>query len=291
MVRRSRRALLRWYEPRRDAYPWRKIRDPYRIWVSEIMLQQTQAPRVVAAYRAFLRKFPSLRSLAAAPRRDVVAAWGDLGYNRRAVALSEAARAVVREFGGRFPAEPSDLRRLPGVGPYTAAAVSSLAFGLPVAAVDTNVRRIVTRFFFGSEAHALTAGRIADAAQRWIAPDEPGAWTQALMDLGREICRPRPRCQDCPISQTCRFISAVAVPKPQRRRQPPFEGSARQVRGAVVRILRSRSRSTLHELARASGFPLERIVAAVATLRADGLVSAGPAALRGSPSGVARLAS
>ncbi|HXF73820.1 MAG TPA: A/G-specific adenine glycosylase, partial [Actinomycetota bacterium] len=125
-------ALLAWYAPRRRAYPWRATRDPYRILVAEVMLQQTQASRVVPRYRAFLGRFPSVRALAAAPRADVLRAWSGLGYNRRAVLLHEAARALARDHGGRLPRDPEGLRRLPGVGPYTAAAVAAIAFGARV---------------------------------------------------------------------------------------------------------------------------------------------------------------
>ncbi len=130
--------LMEWFEPRRLAYPWRRPRpDPYAVLVSEVMLQQTQASRVAPAFERFLRSFPTVRSLATAPAAEVVRAWAGLGYNRRAVALWEAARTIVSSHGGRVPDDPSALSELPGVGPYTAAAVASIAFGRPVAAVDS----------------------------------------------------------------------------------------------------------------------------------------------------------
>src|SRR5438445_5270827 len=131
----TRAALLAWYEPRRRRYPWRVGPDPYRVLVSEVMLQQTQAERVGPAFERFVGRFPDVHALAAAPKADVLRAWGDLGYNRRAVRLAEAARAVVRDHGGRIPSDPATLRSLPGVGPYTAAAVASIGHGLPVAAI------------------------------------------------------------------------------------------------------------------------------------------------------------
>ncbi len=267
----DRAALLAWFEPRRRAYLWRRTRDPYRILVAEVMLQQTQAARVEPAYRAFVRRFPSLRALAAAPRREVLVAWDGLGYNRRAVALAEAARTLVREHGGRVPRDPAALRALPGVGPYTAAAVASIAFGVPVAAVDTNVRRIVSRVTAGVE--DLGAARVRELAQAWLHPADPGGWNQALMDLGRERCRPSPRCEDCPLSPGCRYAAGDRLPGRgrARRRGEPFEGSMRQVRGAIVRALRRRTAATVDELALALGEP-ERVVAAIERLTAEGIL-------------------
>jgi A/G-specific adenine glycosylase len=294
----ERNALLAWYEPRRRAYPWRRTSDPYRIWVSEVMLQQTQVARVIPAYRRFVRRFPTVRALGEAPLSDVISAWDGLGYNRRAVALSGAAKAVVETHDGLLPSDQAALRALPGVGPCTAAAVASIAFDLPVAAVDTNVRRIVARARFGTEPHGVPSAALAREAERWVPVTDPGAWNQALMDLGREVCRPRPRCGECPLARTCRSVGRDPAPRSARakdpgpvsgRRQAPFEGSSRQVRGAVVRTLRGRRRCTVGDLVRGTGLPLERVVAAVVALRSDGLVSAGPAALRGSPGGVVRL--
>jgi A/G-specific adenine glycosylase len=278
-----RRRLLEWYRPRRRAYPWRGTRDPYRVLVSEVMLQQTQATRVAPAYRAFLRRFPSVWMLARASRGDVVRAWGTLGYNRRAVALSEAARAVVRDHGGRVPSDPKELQRLPGVGPYTAAAVASIAFGAPVPALDTNVARVVSRVRLrGDDARPSD---IRTEAERWLDRRDPGAWNQALMDLGREVCRPVPRCAACPLASGCRFRLEGGVPLRRARRQPSYPGSFRQLRGAVVRTLRAREAASLSALARLLGEPVDRVRSAVTSLTADGLVRAGPAALAGRPGG------
>ena len=258
--------------------------------VSEVMLQQTQASRVVPAYRAFLRRFPTVRALAAASRRDVVASWDGLGYNRRAVALSEAARSIVGGHGGRVPSDPVALQRLPGVGPYTAAAVASIGFGARVPAVDTNVRRIVARVFLGVGADEASAEEVHALAKGWLDRNDPGAWNQALMDLGREVCRPRPLCEVCPLRPGCRFRVEGWEPRPAKRRQPPFEGSSRQVRGAVVSRLRRRAEATLAGLAGETGFPVGRVASAVAALAWDGLIEAGPAALAGRPGGRVRLA-
>ncbi len=284
-----RKALLDWYEPRRSIYPWRCTSDPYRILVSEVMLQQTQAARVEPAYRAFLRRFPTLRSLASAPRSGVLIAWDGLGYNRRAVALSEAGRAIVREHDGKVPSDPEALRRLPGLGPYTSAAVASIAFGVPVAAVDTNVRRIVSRVFLGSDPELASATDVRVLADRWVDRRDPGAWNQALMDLGREVCRPDPRCDRCPLRPSCRFASRRTRPKRGARASAPFEGSSRQARGAVIGVLRADHEISLGELVDRSGLPSARIAAAVKALAAEGLVGAGPAALGGRPRGRIRL--
>lgn len=205
------------------------------------MLQQTQASRVEPIFEAFLVRFPDLATLAAAGRADVVRAWAGLGYNRRAVALHEAARVIVDEHRGRVPRDPAVLRTLPGVGPYTAAAVASIAFGAPVAAPDTNARRIVARLRFGDEPDEVEPGALRAELERWVDPAAPGAWNQALMDLGREVCRPSPRCDVCPLSRWCRFRAAGRKGRPSSRQQSAFEGSRRQARGRIVTLLREGS--------------------------------------------------
>jgi A/G-specific adenine glycosylase len=254
------------------------------------MLQQTQAARVAPAFARFLAAFPTLAALAAAPRADVITAWGGLGYNRRAVALSAAARLVVGEHAGRLPSDPDALRSLPGVGPYTAAAVASIAFGEPVAAVDTNVRRLVARVRVGAEADEVPPGRIRTLAEGWVDRRAPGEWNQAVMDLGREVCRPVPRCDRCPLAAGCRFAIAGRAPRRASPRQGAFEGSSRQLRGAIVRVLRERRSATLGALAAATGFAPERVVEAVGALHREGLVAAGQGALAGRSKGRIRLA-
>jgi A/G-specific adenine glycosylase len=283
-------ALLGWYRPRRGAYPWRGSRDPYAILVSEVMLQQTQAARVGPAFERFLSTFPSVAALAAASRADVVRAWEGLGYNRRAVALSEAARTIAREHAGRIPSDPARLRSLPGVGPYTASAVASLAYGVPVPAVDTNVRRVVARVHLGQDPHDAPPKVIRTAAEAWLDPEDPGSWNQALMDLGREICRPRPRCDACPLADACLFLATGAIPGPSRRRQGRFEGSTRQVRGAIVHVLRGSPSPTLDQLAARTGFELARVARAVGDLHEEGVLDASRSALEGRGSGRVRLA-
>jgi A/G-specific adenine glycosylase len=284
-----RKALVTWYRPRRRAYPWRRTRDPYAVLVSEVMLQQTQAPRVQLAYDRFLARFPTTLDLAHASRADVLRAWNGLGYNRRAVALSEAARTIVSNHAGAVPSERDELRALPGIGPYTAAAVASIAYGVPVAAVDTNVRRVVARVHLGSEAHEADGRRIRELADDWLDREAPGEWNQALMDLGREVCRAIPRCSVCPLAEGCRFLATGAVPRPSPRRQGRFDGSSRQVRGAVVRALRERSPSSLGAIAAKTGLEPARVAGVLGDLHREGLVIAGGAALQGRPGGRVRL--
>lgn len=284
-------ALLEWYRPRRAIYPWRSSRpDPYRVLVSEVMLQQTQAARVAPAFRRFLRLFPTVSALAAAGRSDVLRAWSGLGYNRRAVNLSEAARRIVRDHGGRVPSTPEALIPLPGVGSYTAAAVSSIAFGVPVPALDTNMSRVVARVGLGAQAHEVSRTDLRNAAAAWIDRQDPGSWNQALMDLGREVCRPIPRCQACPLNEACTFRARGVEGERSPRRQPPFSGSLRQVRGAVIRALQDRPSASMAALAKASDESIDRVAEAVGALERDGLVEASPAALNGQPRGRVRLA-
>lgn len=280
---------MRWYRQRRTAYPWRRSVDTYGVWVSEVMLQQTQAARVVPAYSAFLERFPTVEALAAAPRGEVIRAWGNLGYPRRAVALSEAARAMVRDHGGRVPDDPAVLRGLPGFGPYTSAAVAALGYGRPVTAIDTNVRRVTSRALLGVEPDRVPGVALRAAARGWLYRRGPGDVLQGLMDLGRAVCRPRPRCEVCPLADGCRFLLAGGTPERPARRPPAFAGSMRQVRGLVLARLRLVGSATLGGLASATGRPEDRVAAAVRGLHADGVVVAGPAALAGRAGGHVRL--
>jgi A/G-specific adenine glycosylase len=202
--------LLAWYSQNARDLPWRHTRDPYAILVSEVMLQQTQVARVVGRYRVWLERWPTAEALAQATVGDVVAAWSGLGYNRRAVSLHAAARVVARD---GWPRTAAGLERLPGVGPYTAAAVACLAFGEPVMPRDVNIRRVLERT--GSD----------------LAP-RPEV-VQALFDLGATICLARrPRCGACPLHEACPSAGRTFEPT---RRQGPFEGSRRQARGELLR--------------------------------------------------------
>jgi A/G-specific adenine glycosylase len=270
---RFRAAVLEWYAPRRHAYAWRRgRRSAYRTLVSEVMLQQTQASRVEPIFEAFVARFPGIHALAEASRADVLRAWAGLGYNRRAVALHEAARAIVRDHGGRVPVDNGALLRLPGVGPYTAAAVASIGKGEAVAAVDTNVRRIVARAVHGAEPDEIPAHVVVRDAQTWLDPSAPGDWNQALMDVGRLFCRPVPRCDGCPLAPRCRFRGAGRRGRSSGRRQAPFEGSARQVRGAVVAMLRTVHSASAEGLAERTGHRIRAVASATVALTGEGIL-------------------
>ncbi len=183
-----RNAILAWFEVAGRQLAFRATRDPYAILVSELMAQQTQAARAAEAWSAWMTRFPTVQALAAAPAADVLRAWAGLGYNRRAIHLHRAAKAIVAEHGGSVPDSVEGLQRLPGVGPYTARAVAAIAFGLPVGAVDTNVRRVLGRIAAGG-AEALAPAELQALADAVVPPDRAGDWTHALMDVGAGLCR------------------------------------------------------------------------------------------------------
>jgi A/G-specific adenine glycosylase len=232
--------LLTWFRAEQRDLPWRATRDPYRVLVSEVMLQQTQAARVEPAYRAFLARFPTVEALAAAPTADVVEQWRGLGYNRRAVNLQRAARAVVAEHGGRLPADLDALLALPGVGPYTARAVLAFAFEQPVAAVDVNVARVVQRAVTGRATSPKQRQTEADA----LVAGAPWELAQALIELGARHCAARrPRCATCPVASGCawqRTGNRAPDPGASTVTPPaPFAGSDRFHRGRLLDALRA----------------------------------------------------
>ena len=201
------RLLLDWYRIHKRALPWRKTKDPYRIWVAEIMLQQTRVDTVIPYYERFLNQFPTVGALARARLDAVLKAWEGLGYYTRARHLLEAARIVAGQLGGRIPSDPDGLRKLPGVGGYTAGAILSIAFGKRTAAVDGNVIRVIARLFAIEDPVEgnRTKKRIGGIAARLVPASEPGHYNQALMDLGSGICTPRnPECPSCPLAAACR---------------------------------------------------------------------------------------
>lgn len=206
--------LSAWFVREKRDLPWRRTRDPYRIWISEAMLQQTRVETAIPYYLRFLETFPTVGALAGASEDAVLAAWSGLGYYRRARALRAAAQAVVERHAGSFPEEIEPLLELPGIGPYTAGAVASIAFGRREALVDGNVRRVLSRVF-GEPDEA----RIGSLARDLVPASDPGTWNQALMELGALVCTPRePRCERCPISGRCVArkegrIAELPVPK------------------------------------------------------------------------------
>ena len=198
--------LLRWYDAEKRDLPWRRGRDPYRIWVSEIMLQQTRVETVIPYYEAFMRKFPTLKALADAPEEDVLKAWEGLGYYSRARNLHAAVRDVCELYGGEVPDDPAAVASLRGVGPYTAGAILSIAFNRPEPAVDGNVMRVLSRFFLLEDDVAKPATRVkVENLVRQLIPDgRAGDFNQALMDLGATVCTPKnPGCLTCPVMERC----------------------------------------------------------------------------------------
>ena len=231
-LRRIRANLLDWYDREHRAYPWRGVSDPYAVLVSEVMLQQTQASRIAERFPRFMARFPTAETLAKAPAAHVLAEWSGLGYNRRALALQQAAAAVVRD---GWPETVEGLERLPGVGPYTARALASLAFGTTVGVVDTNVRRWLIRRLDVPDGPIALQGA-ADALAMATSDGRAADWTHATMEFGASVCRSRaPRCEVCPIAGGC--PSRGAARRVAVARQPSLRGSDRAYRGAVVRLL------------------------------------------------------
>jgi len=200
--------LLGWYALNRRDLPWRRNPDPYAIWVSEIMLQQTRVAVVVDRYQTFLARFPTLASLAEAPEQEVLALWSGLGYYRRARMLHKAAQFVASQLDGKLPATSELLRTLPGIGAYTAAAIASIAHGEPVAVVDGNVERVLCRlegWSAGGRSDAALKHKIESLAAQLVDPAHPGDFNQALMELGATVCLPRnPQCLVCPLVDGCK---------------------------------------------------------------------------------------
>lgn len=199
-----RRRLLFWFDENARDLPWRQSSDPYAIWVSEIMLQQTRVAAVIEHYGRFMKRFPTLQDLAAATEDQVLACWSGLGYYRRARLLHKAAKFVAVQLGGQLPSTAAELRTLPGVGEYTAAAIASIGFGEPVACVDGNVERVLSRVNGWAEKNGSVSKVRADAA-RLLEPKRPGDFNQAMMELGATVCLPRgPRCAECPVRELCK---------------------------------------------------------------------------------------
>jgi A/G-specific adenine glycosylase len=215
-------ALLAWYDGHRRSLPWRGTRDPYRIWIAEVMLQQTQVKAVIPYYESFIGRFPTVEALAAASLDEVLARWSGLGYYRRARQLYAAAREVVGR--GGFPTAASALLELPGIGAYTAAAIASMAFGEAVPVLDGNVERVLSRRLGldRDPKKAASRQRLLAAGARLLDAERPGDSNQALMELGATICRPRsPECSRCPLAEGCRARltgEPERFPRPRRRR-------------------------------------------------------------------------
>jgi len=243
VISRFRSMVNRYYASNARPLPWRETDSPYHILVSEIMLQQTQVEPVEEKYRVFLDRFPDLGSLARAPLQEVLGVWQGLGYNRRAISLKETARHVVDRFKGTIPDSPEELKTLPGIGEYTAAAIAAFAFHRPVPLIETNIRAVFIHCFF-LDREGVRDSEIRPLVEATLDAANPREWYYALMDFGVMLKR--------------------RLPNPSRRsahhgRQAPFEGSDRQIRGKILRILLEVKSSSLGEITRLVGADAERV--------------------------------
>ena len=248
-----RAALLSWYDRHRRDLPWRRTTDPYRIWVSEVMLQQTTVKTVLPYYAAFLNRFPTLHALAEEPEEEVLAAWSGLGYYHRARNLHRGAQHVAERHAGQFPRSLEAALAVPGVGLYTASAVLSIAHGLPLPVVDGNVRRVLARLLALRGPQFRKDGPYYNRAEELLDPARPGDWNQALMELGATVCLPRqPACPACPLRQHCRARALGVVDELP-------EGRARRatvdvtVAAALVGVHLARGDPTFDDLAKEAG--------------------------------------
>ncbi len=223
-------ALLEWFAAAQRPLPWRSQCTPYRVWVSEVMLQQTQVATVIPYFQRWMSRFPTLESLAAAPLEGVLKSWEGLGYYRRARLLHAGTQEVVQAHGGRLPQTYAELLKLPGIGPYTAAAIASLAFAEPVLAVDGNVKRVAARLFLLHSENSSDKGEVGEkTVKEHLGPHllvgQAGAFNEALMELGATVCTPRtPRCAACPLSTHCGAFQTgqtSSFPQPKTRKRVP----------------------------------------------------------------------
>ena len=215
--------ILSWYDQGHRDLPWRRTQDPYRIWISEIMLQQTRAETVVSYYERFLARYPTVQDLTSAPEEELLKAWEGLGYYSRARSLQKAAKEIVARYGGQLPADLEKLRALPGIGDYTAGAIASIAFGIPAAAVDGNVERVLCRWDAITDEVGTPAVRrqIAARAQALVPRDRPGAFANAMMEMGATMCTPKnPKGLLCPVREGCMgFAQGIAQELPHKAKK------------------------------------------------------------------------
>jgi A/G-specific adenine glycosylase len=239
--------LLEWFRANQRKLPWRETRDPYEVLVSEVMLQQTQVDRVIPYFHEFLRRYPTVETLAEAPTSEVIRIWAGLGYNRRAVNLQRTAQYVATNLYGKFPETVQELKKLPGIGPYTAGAIACFAYEQDVPFLDTNMRRVLHRFWFGVDVPAPTASEreVIAVAEDVVPPGNGWEWNQALIEFGALLCTARkPACVICPLQERCAAYPEIQtqlamLPKGVRlKREEPFSGSNRFYRGRVIAALR-----------------------------------------------------
>lgn len=272
-----RRELMRWYRREgRHELPWRATREAYAVLVSEVMLQQTQVERVLPYYKRWLARWPSFEALAAASPAEVIIEWAGLGYNRRALALRRTALTVTHEHGGTLPRDDRALRKLPGIGPYTASAMLSFAFEEPVPVIDTNIGRVIARAALGEASLWATArGNVSTTAQALLPRRQVREHNLALMDLGATTCAARmPACERCPVARMCAWrLAGRPFEAPPREPGQRFEATARYARGRIIDALRARAEMGTGEIEMM--LPEEhrqKTVHYLLALRGDGLV-------------------
>lgn len=253
-----RNEVREFYREHGRSFPWRNTRDPYTVLVSEVMLQQTQTVRVIPKFEEWMRTFPSVESLAAAPRSEVLTLWNGLGYNRRAVYLQEACREVCKRFNGVFPSTEEELRTLPGIGAYTAGAVCAFAFNLPAVFIETNIRSVFIYRFFPDAEEKIDDKILLPLIAQTVDTENPREWYYALMDFGADL--------------------KAKLPNPSRNsrhyaKQSKFQGSFRQARGAVLRQLSLKKSATLADIAAAEHIEMERLTAACEKLVLEKLIT------------------
>jgi A/G-specific adenine glycosylase len=273
--RRIQLALLGWYRPRSRPLRIRSTTDPWALLVAEVMAQQTQIARVDEAWAVFMERYPAPHHLASVSTAEVLRAWAGLGYNRRALNLQRTARAIESEHAGVVPSDIETLQTLPGIGPYTSRALAATAFGQPVAAVDTNVRRVVSRVL----GEPLSPAGLQVAADALVYEADPATWTHASMDLGATVCRPRrPRCDECPVRQWCASAGKMEqLPRAESGSRLPFEQTSRWLRGRIVERLRALNDDAWTRLPAVIGSHDEQaVVSAIAGLEQDGLLERSP---------------
>ena len=255
-IRSFRKKVLDYYDQQGRDLPWRKKVTPYRVLVSEIMLQQTQVDRVVEKYREFLAAFPDFATLAKAPNDKLLTIWSGMGYNRRALSLKKLAEIVVTEQGGRLPSDPEELRKLPGIGPYTAGAVAAFAFNKPVVFMDTNVRRVFINEFL-QDRENIRDEELLPLVERALPKDDSRVWYNALMDYGTMLKQQHGN----PNKRSAHYT-----------RQSPFENSNRQVRGAILKLLVKESSLTAARIIALTGMDSERVKMNLERMEEEGFI-------------------
>lgn len=255
-IKKFQRLVWNFYKKNKRDFPWRCTTDPYKILVSEIMLQQTQTDRVVNYYEKWLKRFPDFSALAAAKFSEIYPFWQGLGYNRRALNLQKAAQKAVTEFGGKLPADIETLEEFPGIGPYTVRAVSIFSFNIPVACIETNIRRVFLHHFF-KDKNGVSDEQILKIAELALPAKKSREWHWALMDYGAYL--------------------KSQIPNPNRRHkhytiQPKFEGSLREIRGAVLRNLMEK-KMTAAQLIKIIDKDLEKTKIVISALEKEGLIA------------------